>query len=105
MEWYEPLYVSDSMKKKKNRILWRLNHNAGILNGFLVTLAINEVNLLEIYPMREMKWNHYLRKNLTVVGITKTYEEAVEMVTAIVDMTYQSLHSSDVRTFLKENRG
>lgn len=100
MEWYEPLYVSDSMQKKVKRIKWRLNHNAGVLQGYLITFPTNDDNLMDIYPMKSLKFSKYLRNSLKVIGIAKTYEEAVDMVTSIVDETYQNTHTADVKNYL-----
>ena len=46
----------------------------------MITLAVSERNQLEIYPTIQFKQPAFPEQELFVVGITKGYDEAVELV-------------------------
>ena len=101
MTWYEDLYVGESIVHKTNKIKWKIRHNAGQLNIFVITLASNEKNLLDIIPARELLQKAYPKKGLFVVGLAKGYDEAVEVATSIVDEVYHQTGAFEIRSYLK----
>ena len=48
MKWYDDLYVGESIVHKTNKIKWKIRHNAGQINIYVITLASGEKNLLDI---------------------------------------------------------
>lgn len=105
MKWYEPLYVGESVKKKWKTIKWKINHNAGVWKGFVITLANHESDLLEIYPARLLKQKGEWKKNLEIIGLAGTYEEALDMVQSLIGEIYHQTGTTDVKEYLKSNRG
>lgn len=100
MKWLEPLYISESMQKKEKRIKWKLKHNAGVLIGYVITISSNPENLLDIYPTKYLKQNGFWKDSMEIVGIAKTYDEALELVTQIVDEVYKSTNGTAVKEYL-----
>ena len=75
-----------------------------ILPGiFLVTLAPDEKNQLEIHRYLLLLQPVFHRENLFVVGISKDYEEALELVEEITQEVYKDVYKrQDVETVLKK---
>lgn len=64
--------------------------------------AISEKNQLEIYPTLQFKQPAFPEQDLFVVGITKGYEEAVELVEQIVQEVYEQTGGCDIRSYILE---
>ena len=102
MKWYGKLYVGPEAAKKQSKIIWKLKCGAGMLNIYLVTLASNGKDLFDILPSHLLK-QKALRRNLPpIIGIAVGYEEAVGLVTGIVEETIRETGGTDVRQFLKD---
>ena len=107
MVWYENLYVGKSIVHKTNRIKWKVCHNAGQVNIYVITLASNTQNLLDIIPSHELLQKGYPKGELCVVGLAKGYDEAVEVAVSIVEEVYHNTGTFAVREYLTgkaENR-
>ena len=100
MTWYEDLYVGESIIHKTKKIKWKICHNAGQLNIYVITLASNDRNLLDIIPAQELLQKAYPKKGLFVVGLAKGYDEAVEVAASIVDEVYHHTGAFAVRSYL-----
>ena len=104
MEWYSKLYVSDTAKKKKSKIIRKLKTNAGLLNVYVITLSANRQNLLEIIAASYIKQAVVYRNLPMIVGIACSYEEALELVSQIVEETYQQTGAFNVSKYLKDRQ-
>ncbi len=100
MTWHDDLYVGESIIHKTDKIKWKICHNAGQLNIYVITLASNEKNLLDIIPARELLQKGYPKQNLYIVGLAKGYDEAVEVAASIIDLVYQKTGGFAVRSYL-----
>lgn len=100
MTWHENLYVGESIIHKTDKIKWKICHNAGQPSIYVIALASNEQNLLDIIPARELMQKGYPKQKLYIVGLAKGYEEAVEVAVSIVDEVYQATGSFAVRSYL-----
>lgn len=100
MRWYEHLYLGDSISAKAERIKWKISHNAGTVSIYVIALASNPDNLLDIIPARELMQKGYPKKDLTVIGLAKGYEEALAVVQRIVEETYRKTNDVNVRRML-----
>lgn len=104
MTWYDDLYVGESIVHKTNKIKWKIRHNAGQLDIYVITLASNENNLLDIIPAQELLQKGYPKRRLYVVGLAKGYDEAVEVAVSIVDEVYRRTGAFAIRSYLAEKR-
>lgn len=92
MIWYENLYIGESISKKDakiRRLKWKINHNACLINIFIIVLCRYGTNLLEIIPVRELRHKSYPKRNLYIVGLAKGYDEALETAAYIVIDVYK----------------
>lgn len=102
MTWYDELYVGDSIVHKTKKIIWKIRHNAGQLNIYVIALASNDHNLLDIIPAQELLQKAYPKRGLRIIGLAKGYEEAVEVAASIVDEVYRNTGAFGIRTYLEE---
>lgn len=100
MTWYEDLYVGESIIHKKSKIIWKIRHNAGQLNIYVIALASNEKNLLDIIPAQELLQKGYPRQQLFIVGLAKGHDEAVGVAVSIIDEVYRKTGTFAVRKYL-----
>lgn len=109
MEWYKKLYTGESIQDKSEKIKWNINHNAGQIQIYIISLASNPKNLLDIIPAWEVMQKGYPKKNLFIVGLAKGWGEAVEVVERIVLEVYENTGGFRVREYLTgmaaESRG
>lgn len=100
MTWHEDLYVGESIVHKTNTIKWKIRHNAGQIDIYVITLASNEKNLLDIIPAQELMQKGYPSQDLYVVGLAKGYDEAVEVAASIIIEVYRNTGAFGVRQYL-----
>ena len=104
MKWYDDLYVGESIVHKTNKIKWKIRHNAGQINIYVITLASSEKNLLDIIPSHELLQKGYPKKQLYVSGLPKGYDEAVEVAASVIDEVYRQTGAFEVASYLREKR-
>ena len=102
MIWYDKLYVGESIVHKTKKIKWKIMHNAGQIGIYVITLASNRQNLLDIIPSYELMQRGYPKREMVIVGLAKGYDEAVEVAASIVDEVYRNTGTFAVRTYLAE---
>lgn len=104
MKWMKGLYVGESIKNQAHRIKWKVNHNAGTINVYLITFPSNPNNMLDIIPARELLQKSYPKNNLKIIGIASGWQESVELVSSIIEEAYNVMGTVDVYKYLKEYR-
>ncbi len=104
MRWYDDLYVGESIVHKTSKIKWKILHNAGQIDIYVIALASNPANLLDIIPAQELMQKSYPKKNLYIVGLAKGYQEAIETATAIVNDVYEKTGTFAVSSYLLKKR-
>lgn len=105
MIWYKDLYVGESIVHKTKKVKWKIMHNAGQIGIYVITLASNTQNLLDIIPSYELMQKGYPKKDMVIVGLAKGYDEAIEVAASIVDEVYHSTGTFAVRAYLAEKQG
>lgn len=102
MKWHEDLYVGESIRHKQKKVKWKIMHNVGQVFVYVITLAGNEENLLDIIPARELLQKYYPRKDLYVIGLAGSYREAAELAGHIVSEVYRATGGFDVRGYIRQ---
>lgn len=104
MRFYKYLYVSDSMEKKKEKIIRRLKAGKFNLSCYVIALAKNPVNQLEFYDSAFLLQKNYKKDHIFVVGLAGCYEEALELVKQISEDTYKKRNDVNIRKFVIEEQ-
>lgn len=85
LRYHPSLYISDSIVPGKlDRIKKKLEKHPLQSSVFLVTEARNGVDLLDIFSGRLLAQSYYQKDPPLIIGITRTYEEALDLVEQIV---------------------
>ena len=85
LTYHPELYVGDSISwKKLDKIKRKLQTKPLLANVFLITIASNPRDQLDILDARQLAQPHYNGVELYVVGIASNYEEAVALLEKIV---------------------
>ncbi len=104
MVWYNDLYADESIIRKKEKIKWKVCHNVGQINMYLITLSHGSSNLLEIVSTLVLMQSCYPKEHLFVVGVAKGYDQAVALSLKIVMEVYEATGSFDVKTYLRRKQ-
>ena len=97
MRYYKHLYLTEGLEKKKEKIIRKLEAGKLQPGVHVITLAVSE-----IYPTIQFKQPAFPEQELFVVGITKGYDEAVELVEQIVQEVYDQTGTCDIRSYILE---
>lgn len=102
MQYYRKLYVSDTLQKKKEKILDKLEQGKPQFQVYLIVLAANRQNHLEFFDAM-MLHQHAFRESeeLFLVGIADGYGGAVELVEEIVTEVLNETGGMDIRGYIE----
>lgn len=100
MKYYKNLYMTDAIKKKKDKMIKKMEAGKLIPGIHLITLAVNPKNHLEIWHYPILLQPSFPKDELFVVGITKGYEEALEVVEEILQEVYNKTEGADIRSYI-----
>lgn len=111
MKYYRYLYWGAGLEKKgekkKEKVIRRLEQGKFQMDVYVLALAGNERNHLEIYQSALFLQPDFPYENFFVVGIAKGYEDAMELVEEIVKEVYNETEGADIRSYIlkKEQEG
>ncbi|MCI9417535.1 MAG: hypothetical protein HFI82_09030 [Eubacterium sp.] len=102
MKWHNSLYTDEKTRRRQKKIKWKIMHRAGMLRVYVITLASNEKNLLDIIPSWELLQKRYPKKNLYIVGLAGSYNKAMEVAGHIVSDVYRNTGGFDIRSYIHQ---
>lgn len=101
MKWYKNLYVGEGIKPKAKQIINRIKKNKPTIDVYVIALASNPENQLDIIPSMELLQKGYPTEQIRVIGLAKGKAEALQIVTSLVDEIYQKTGDVKVLDYLK----
>ena len=101
LNWYKKLYVGDNAKRKKKQLIRKINRGAGVLDTYLITLASNPENQLDIFSANELKQKARRKSCPIIIGLSCGYMEALEMTKRLVEDAYAQTGTAQVRQWLE----
>lgn len=102
MKWYRALFIGDGIKLERKKLIRKIETNAGLKDTYMITLASNERDLLDIFSTKMLMQPVLHGLCPVIIGIAKGYDEAVELACEIVMSAYQKNQNFDVRSYLRE---
>lgn len=100
MRYYRHLYLTEGLEKKKDKIIAKLEKNRFQVSIHLIVLSANERNQLDIINSVLLLQPDYPKENLFVVGIAKSYDDALELVEKIAGEVYDETQDANIRNYL-----
>ena len=88
MHIYKYIYVPEGLQKKKENLIKKLKNGKLLPGVYLITLASTDQNYPEELPL--------------VVGLTKDFEDALEIVEGITQEVYNETKGADIRSYILE---
>lgn len=105
MVWLDDLFVGESIRPRRQKRIIRKVKKRSIFNAaYLLTLSSNPDNLIDIIHTRVVRQRYYPRKDMVVIGLAGSYEEAVQLAAEILSGLYTVQGDFNLREFLKKNR-
>lgn len=102
MDWYGRLYIGDGLEEKKEHMIYKIEHAAGTPGIYLITLASNDRNLLDIISADQLLWPVMHRRCPLIVGMVRSYDQAVELASSLILESYEKTGSLHVEAFLRQ---
>lgn len=89
--WYQDLYMDDKVAKNPERCKKCVERRRPWKKKYVaVILAVNDENLFEIIDTRQLFFRRFSYMDLYVVGLTSTYDKALELLQKMLVEGYQS---------------
>lgn len=101
---YCDLYVSDGLKRKKNKILKKLMERALQPTIYVLALTQGENKSLEFYPSILLRQPWYDDAQIFVIGLADGYDGAVYLVEEIAREVLEETGGTDILGFLAERQ-
>lgn len=107
MRYYRHLYVGERLKKKKKKIIAKLEKGKFQFEIRLLVLPETKNNQLEIINPNLFLQKNYPGREYFVVGIAKGFDEALEILEEIAKNVYNETRGADIRSYIlnKEQEG
>ncbi len=100
MHYYRNLYLYKNMRKKKKKVISRMEKGIYKPAVCLVVLPENPGEQLEIVDTIQMRQKDFPPQDFFVVGIAKDQGDALKMVAEIVEEVYNKTGGTDVRSYI-----
>lgn len=97
MQWYWKLYRGDGKPALYNRIIRNVRKGKFQPDAYVVALAANEKDLIDLYPAWTLRQSCYQNSNLQIIGVAANRSEALEIVRRIIQDTYDATGGVDVK--------
>ena len=83
--YHRKLYLGESIDRKKLDKIKKKLENKPLLSGvFVITIARNPSDQLEIYDAKQLAQKYYEKNPPLVVGIAGSYDEAINTIQQLV---------------------
>ena len=103
MNWYENLYVGKTAKKKKDRLIRRLESGRTAKDAWLITLPQGPANQLEILSALNLRFWYKNRECPMIIGIAGSKEEAIELLLEITEDVLRRTQNAGLRDFFTQS--
>lgn len=96
----EKVYFSENIKeRKREKLRKRLSEGKFTYGYFCITYPSNPENVLDIIAASELKYPHYKRNEIKVLGLAKGYEAAQELVRVLIEEIYRNTDGFDIENY------
>ncbi|MCR5754415.1 MAG: hypothetical protein K6G30_06360 [Acetatifactor sp.] len=101
VKYHSNLYLGNDISSKKlDKIIKKLHDKPLFCNSYLIALAENQYDQLEIFRANQLAQKYYEKYPVYVVGIASDYDDAVALVERIVKECLQSRGDCNIKEFL-----
>ena len=101
MKWYKNLYLGEEIAPKARKIINKIKKNKPTIDVYVIALASNPKNQLDIIPSWELLQKGYPTDCVRVIGLAQGKKEALQLVTSLVDEVYQKTGDVKILEYLQ----
>lgn len=101
MRWAVNLYTTEKTKKQLPRIIHKLKVRRTQPGIWLITIASNEHNLLDLFQAIYYIQPMLQKMNPDIVGIAESQDAAKELIVKITEDVYQKQGNFDMRSYFE----
>lgn len=105
MKWFKYLFLGEQIIPKSNKIITKIKKRKLTPNVYIIALASNPNNLLDIIPSLELLQSGYPIDEIHIIGLAFGKEEAVDLVCDIISEVHQSGDLLNVKVYLENKWG
>lgn len=102
IRWANRLYLSEDLKKKEKKLIKSIENGNLAFEVYVIMLASNADNLLDIINVNELQFPYYLKKDNYILGIAGSRGLAKLVVKDIIEEVYVKTGGFLVRDYFKE---
>ena len=101
MRWAVNLYTTEKTKKMLPRIMQKIEHRKLQPGIWLITIASNEQNLLDVFQSIYYLQPLHEKLNPDIVGVAENEDAAKELLMKMTEDMYKETGNFDVRTYFR----
>ncbi len=102
LNWHKLIYLGEDVKDEYEKIRAELDKGSYLRGVYMITLAENPIEQLDILNSLIYAANSERYSNVTVVGLAKGYEQAKELVARMAEDVYSKSGAVGIRGFFEE---
>lgn len=102
VEWYAQIYSDGITKHTLDLVKDKVEKQKIQFPVFLVTLASNPNNLLDVIPVNELLFPYYQRRTTFVLGVASSRKQAKLMAASIVAKVYEETGDFQIREWCQQ---
>ncbi|MBE5939921.1 MAG: hypothetical protein E7266_05935 [Lachnospiraceae bacterium] len=95
------LYIGENAHKDHRKIIKNVKKSKLQFNVFLIIMSDDENGLVEIYPSYIFLHPHFKKTEISIVGISKGYNEAVELVKVMTEECYNECGNVNLKSYFE----
>ena len=101
MKFFQDMYVSEAVASHTDELIAKIKQNSVVKGLYLIVLAENSENLLEIIASREIVKPMYSKRELWIVGLAGGRKDALQLVEHMIGQMYEQTGTFDIRTYFQ----
>lgn len=104
MRFYRELYLSENLRRKKDRIMKKMERGKFPLRLYTLVMPPEGTIPLEYFSTALMRQGMFAKDDMLVVGIASCEEDALYMIEEITDEVYRETGDVDIRAYLSKKQ-
>ncbi len=104
LNWFPDLYITDAAYRDSDKVIEKLNQGKFVPSRYLVTLASNPADQLDLVSTVWLKQEQCARHLPPVIGIAASRADAVDLVIRITEECLAETGSTDLRSYIESRR-
>lgn len=99
IKWYPQLYLDEQAAGKEAKLKSKIEKGKVSINLYCICIATNPDNLFDIINVNELLFHYYMQKQITIIGLAYSRENAVKLVEKIALDIYNQTDNFDTEAF------